>query len=417
VHAVSVGETRAAVPLIRALASSRPQASFVLTHMTPTGRAAGAELLPELEGRLQQRYLPYDVPFAIARFLNEVQPTLGVLMETEIWPNLLQATRARGIPVVLANARLSEKSLRRGQAQASLMRAAVTGISAVAAQTQADAQRIAQLYDGPIHVSGNLKFDVLPSEALLEQGRRWRARWIDAFGDRFAHRPIWLFASSREGEEAIFLDAWRTWSRTVQSASTKPRPVLLVVPRHPQRFDEVARLLAAAGPVVRRSQWEHYLATVTSDVSGPVARVGAGPDILLGDSMGEMPLYYAMADVALMGGSLLSLGGQNLIEACACGCPVVMGPHMFNFAQAAADAEAAGAAVAVRDPASALLALAQISRDVEQQLRMAQAARSFAAQHRGATERTLTIIDGAVAPVAAATIPVPSQPSASDPAP
>ena len=407
VHAVSVGETRAAAPLLRQLALDYPDAGFVLTHMTPTGRAAGAELKAEFADRLEQRYLPYDVPFAIARFLDDTRPSVGIVMETEIWPNLLTSARARGIPVVLANARLSEKSLRRGQAHASVMAAAVAGIRAVAAQTQADAQRISAMYRGPVSVTGNLKFDVLPPEDLLAQGRQWRARWLDAFGHRSGHRPIWLFASSREGEEVVFLEAWRRWSRTVQSGSSWPRPVLLVVPRHPQRFDEVARLLEGTGPVVRRSHWEDWLRPGAEATGAPASgRVGTGPDILLGDSMGEMPLYYAMADVALMGGSLLPLGGQNLIEACACGCPVVFGPHMFNFAQAAADAQAAGAAVQVANVIDALQALAQVSRNVEQHMAMSQAALAFAAQHRGATQRTLQIIASVLA----------QQPSA-DPAP
>jgi 3-deoxy-D-manno-octulosonic-acid transferase len=379
VHAVSVGETRAAQPLLDQLARNHPDAGFILTHMTPTGRAAGADIARALPGRVVQRYLPYDLAFAVARFLRETAPDAGVLMETEIWPQLLASAHARQIPVVLANARLSRRSLAKALRQPTLMRRAAGALAAVGAQTAQDAARIAQLYAGPLHVTGNGKFDMAPDAAQIAQGRELRRRLLAALGER----PLWLFASTRDGEEALILAAL---ARAADRA--QPAPLLLFVPRHPQRFDTVAALLREHGPaVLRRSQWGEL----------PAAAIGA-PPILLGDSMGEMAMYYAMADAALIGGSLLPLGGQNLIEACACGCPVVLGPHMFNFAAAAADALAAGAARSAADAAEALQCLRAITGDPALRLAMANAGRQFAEAHRGATARTVALIEQVLAP-------------------
>lgn len=381
VHAVSVGETRAAQPLVEQLARAHPQACFILTHMTPTGRDAGADLVRALPGRIVQRYLPYDLPFAVARFLGETQPAAGVLMETEIWPQLLGAARARAIPVVLANARLSPRSLAKALRQPTLMRRAAAAITAVGAQTGADRDRIARLYDGPVTVTGNGKFDITPDPGLIARGRDLRVRLRAMLGER----PLWLFASTREGEEKLILAALAR-----RPARAAPVPLLLFVPRHPQRFEAVVSLLREAGATVwRRTQWDDPAPRAAAGQSGDV--------VLLGDSMGEMALYYAMADAALIGGSLLPLGGQNLIEAGACGCPVVLGPHMFNFAAAAADACAAGAARGVGDADEALEALAGICGDPAVRATMAAAGLAFAAAHRGATARTVALIEGALA--------------------
>ncbi|HYB50859.1 MAG TPA: lipid IV(A) 3-deoxy-D-manno-octulosonic acid transferase [Burkholderiaceae bacterium] len=386
VHAVSVGETRAAQPLIQGLARTHPRAQFVLTHMTPTGRAAGAEIARTLPQRVQQRYLPYDLPSAVRRFFLETAPRAGILMETEVWPNLLYAAHERGVPMVLANARLSARSLRKALRYGNLIVQAAACVTSVGAQSAADAQRIARIYDGPIRVTGNLKFDLQPDARQLAQGRSLRARLREVLGDR----PLWLFASTREGEERQILTAVEALQGSHGAAAHERQPLLLFVPRHPQRFEQVAALLQSWGAtVLRRAQWEK--ASGAEAAQEPRARV-----VLLGDSMGEMPLYYAMADVALIGGSLQPLGGQNLIEACACGCPVVLGPHMFNFAQAAEDALAAGAARRVSDASQALLAMQQICA-VPQQQHMAAAALDFARAHRGATERTVQLIDEALA--------------------
>ncbi len=375
-HAVSVGETRAAQPLIERLSARYPRARFVLTHMTPTGREAAQPLLQALSGRIAQRYLPYDLPATVRRFLAQVRPSILVLLETEIWPNLQFETKRAAVPIILVNARLSERSLGRALRWPTLMRPAAAALAAVAAQSAADQARWAKLYQGPIHVTGNLKFDGAPPVEQLEAGRAWRAR---------LRQGVWMFASTREGEERAIVDALMAAAR-----AGKSYPALLFVPRHPQRFEEVARVLSALGhPVVRRVQF---------DSISPDSRV------LLGDSMGEMPTYYAMADVALIGGSLAPLGGQNLIEACACGCPVLFGPHMFNFSQAAADALACGAALQVTDAAETVKAMHELEADPARRGKMAQAAVAFAQAHRGATERTVELIDEVLTSALAKTV-------------
>ncbi|HXF45247.1 MAG TPA: lipid IV(A) 3-deoxy-D-manno-octulosonic acid transferase [Burkholderiaceae bacterium] len=394
VHAVSVGETRAAQPLIEALAAAYPQASFVLTHMTPTGRAVGEGVAQRLPGRVVQRYLPYDLRPSVRRFLAETRPAIGVILETELWPQLLAAARSAGVPMVLANARLSEKSLAKALRYEALVRRAARAFVRVSAQSEADRARIEKLYDGRIDVLGNLKFDLTPSAELVERGVIARA----ALGNR----PVWLFASSREGEERLVLDAFAAaksaklgsdpnFSKTAKTGSDPnflkmgSDPIFLIVPRHPQRFDEVARLIEARGFVcARRSQ-------------GALARAAPANAVLLGDSMGEMAMYYAAADVALIGGSLLPFGAQNLIEACAVGTPVVLGPSTYNFAQAAADALAAGAAIQVDNAAQALAAMDALCRDPARREAMRRAALSFAAAHRGATERTVALIEQVLA--------------------
>lgn len=378
VHAVSVGETRAAQPLIEALARDHPQARFVLTHMTPTGRAVGAAIAAAAPGRVIQRYLPYDLPSAVRRFLREVHPDIGVMLETEIWPNLMFGARAAGFPVVLVNARLSQKSAARAQHFAPLVRAAAACLAHIAAQSAADRQRLAQIYAGPIEVFGNLKFDLALSLELIEQGRAARRAW--------GERPVWLFASTREGEERAILDALhaRAAHRRARAgtggAAPDAAPLLLFVPRHPQRFDEVARLLTQRGfNVVRRTS------------PGWNARAGADT-ALLGDSMGEMTMYFAAADLVLMGGSLLPFGSHSLIEPCAVGAPVVLGPSTFNFAQASADAIAAGAAVQAANAEAALSEMQRLTQAPRERAAMAEAALAFAQAHRGATRRTAAMI-------------------------
>ena len=354
-HAVSLGETRAAAPLIEALRALHPGLRLLLTHGTATGREAGRALLRDGDA---QAWLPYDMPGAVRRFLRHHQPMAGVVMETEVWPNLLLAARAAGLPLVLANARLSERSAQKGQRLAALLHPAMACFSQVLAQTEADAQRLRAAGAQGVQVLGNLKFDMTPRPELLALGQAWRRR---------SSRPVVLAAVTREGEEAPLLAAWR--------ALPAPRPLLLLVPRHPQRFDEVAALVNQAGLTLsRRSLWPEGSAPAESF------------DVWLGDSLGEMPAYYAAADVALLGGSFAPLGGQNLIEAAACGCPLVMGPHTFNFAQAAELALAAGAAVRVADLGAAVKQALTLMEGAAQ-LQMRERALSFAAAHRGAAER------------------------------
>jgi len=346
VHAVSVGEGRAAAPLVRRLQQALPDHGILMTCTT----AAGRETLKQVYGEsVQVSFLPYDFPGSVQRFLEHFRPRLGVIMETEVWPNLLAACAAHAVPVVLANARMSEKSARGYERWAGLMRPAFASLAAVCAQSEADAERLRALGAAQVEVTGNLKFDVTPEPDQLAAGRAWRA----ALG-----RPVLLLASTREGEEKILL----------QDVQALPDDVLvLVVPRHPQRFEEVAPLAQS-----RRTR----------------NRVPAASDrVHLGDTMGEMAFYFAASDVAVIGGSFMPLGGQNLIEALAAGTPVVCGPSMFNFAEATRLALEAGAAVQTADAASAIHEAISLLGHEAKRRQMAEAGKRFCESHRGAAQR------------------------------
>jgi len=366
VHAVSVGETRASEPLVEALLRQYPDSRILLTHMTPTGRATGKSLFGHHGERVVQSYLPYDTGFMVGRFLRHFHPRVCILMETEVWPNLVAGCARAGVPVALANARLSERSLRRGQKMGALMLDAARAIPLVAAQTEPDAARIRSLGAPHVAVTGSIKFDVVPPAAMLEKGAWLRAQAND--------RPLFLCASTREGEEALILDAWR------RAAGKPPGALLGIVPRHPQRFDEVEKMIAARGlSVVRRS--------------GLDAGAGVGnADVLLGDSMGEMFAYYAACDCAFIGGSLMPLGGQNLIEACALGKPVLVGEHTFNFADATDEAVREGAALRVADADALIAAALRLLEDGAARAGMGAHALAFAGRHRGATLRTVELL-------------------------
>jgi 3-deoxy-D-manno-octulosonic-acid transferase len=366
VHAVSVGETRAAQPLVDALLAARPDAKILLTHMTPGGRATSEQLFG---ARVLRCYLPYDMPHLVRRFLRAWRPTLGLVMETEVWPTLIDECRRADVPLVLTNARMSARSFRRAARFGAATREVFGGFARVLAQSPADAERLSALGARQVAVLGNLKFDMTPPPELTARGRAWRA----AIGAR----PVWVAASTREGEEALVLQAF--------AALATPGALLILVPRHPQRFDEVAALVERGGfACVRRSAW--------APGGEPPDALPADVAVLLGDSMGELGAYYAASDVAFIGGSLLPLGGQNLIEACAVGVPVLIGPHVFNFTQATADAVAAGAAEQVSDPADLARALDALFGDRPRRVAMGAAAAAFAARHRGATARTLDVL-------------------------
>ena len=368
VHAVSVGETRAAQPLIDALLERYPSHGILLTHMTPTGRATGETLFGD---RVLRCYLPYDMVGPIERFLKQWRPSVGVVMETEVWPNLIFTCRERGVPLVLTNARMSARSFRRAARFGDAAKPVFGGFSRVFAQSDADAERLRMLGANDVDVMGNLKFDMTPPPAQLALGARWR--------ERFGERKVWLAASTRDGEESLVLQA-----RAMLAASSEVgrRSLLVLVPRHPQRFDEVAEMLDRVRiHYVRRSTWADDDTPLPADV-----------DVVLGDSMGEMAAYFSAADVAFIGGSLLPLGGQNLIEACAAGTPVVFGPHMFNFTQASENALTAGAARRVSDAGDLATVLAELLVDDDRRLAMRTAAMLFAKQHQGATARTVTAL-------------------------
>jgi 3-deoxy-D-manno-octulosonic-acid transferase len=348
VHAVSVGEARASAALVKGLAADHPGHDLLLTCTT----AAGRETLGELHGDSATiAWLPYDDPGSVRRFLAYFRPLCGLLVETEIWPNLLAGCRRYGVPIVLANARMSEKSARAYACLPGLARPAFASLSLACAQTEKDAARLRALGARRVEVTGNLKFDTAPDEAQQAAGRAWRARLA---------RPVLLLASTREGEEKLLLEALPAWDGTL---------LVLVVPRHARRFDEVAALAQS-----RRSR--------TPDPA-------RDDRVHLGDSMGEMNFYYAAADVAVIGGSFVPRGGQNLIEACAAGVPVVFGPSMFNFKEAARLATEAGAARQADSASAAMREVSLLLADSRARAAMGEAGRELCQAHRGATRRHL----------------------------
>ena len=369
VHAVSLGETRAAAVLSQALRAAQPGIRILLTHGTATGRAQGVSLLQDGDVQVWQ---PWDTPAAVQRFLTQFKPRVGIILETELWPNWVAQCNKAKVPLVLVNARMSEKSMHQAQRLAWLSRPAYQGLSAVLAQTQADTERLETLGAKVDAVLGNLKFDAKPDAEQLALAKTWKQK---------LKRPVVLFTSSREGEEVMWLDILQALKDAPLDHQDHIHAVhWLVVPRHPQRFDEVAALMAERGwHVSRRSQWTDGLdAEQQDDVN----------TIWLGDSLGEMALYYGLSDAALLGGSFAPLGGQNLIESTACGCPVIMGPHTFNFAEAAQLAEEAGAALRVEDMAQAVTTALQMVRFAPDENAHVQACMTFSQAHRGAAQRT-----------------------------
>ena len=360
-HAVSVGETRAAAPLIRQLQQRYPEFSLLLTQMTPTGRETAQQLFGD---SVRCIYLPYDLPWITRRFLQHFRPAFGILMETEIWPNLIDQCQRLNVPLYLVNARLSERSAKGYAKLQKLVRPAFAGLTRIAAQTADDARRLSELGANQPLVCGNIKFDVAPPLDLDQQ----RARFVSLLGE---NRQVLLWASTREGEEAPLLDAFLQlqWPDNL---------LLLVVPRHPQRFEEVANQISQRG-----------LSLQKRSAGLPIA---ANTRVVLGDSMGEMFAYFSVANVAIIGGSIQPLGGQNLIEACAVGTPVLFGPHMFNFAEASRLALEAGAAAQADDAAALMQLAASLLSDPQRCQAMSRAGIEFSQAHRGATDRIIALL-------------------------
>jgi 3-deoxy-D-manno-octulosonic-acid transferase len=368
VHAVSAGETRAAEPLIRALLQAYPQHHILLTHMTPIGRETGKTLFANEPLRVSQAFIPYDINWMIRRFLRHFSPSICVLIETEVWPNLIAETRNAGIPVALVNARLSEKSLKKAQKLSWLMLDAAKAISTVAAQSQPDAERLKTLGVTELCITGNMKFDVTPPPHMAERGLLLK----HYFGDR----PVFICASTREGEEPILLEAFLRLKI--------PKALLVITPRHPQRFDLVADLLKQNNiQFVRRSE---------VNIGEDDSQIHTDTQVLLGDSMGEMYMYYAAADVAYVGGSLVALGGHNLIEAFAMSKPVLIGPHTFNFSEITEQAIAANCAIRANNADEVLQLAQQLIDDKEKRSSMGKNAHAFFLQHQGATQKTLNTL-------------------------
>ena len=358
-HCVSVGETRAATPLVKALLKKYPNHQILLTHTTPTGRATSEQLFGD---NVQRVYLPYDVPFAVHGFLKHFKPVIGVLMETELWFNLIAACKQHNIPLLLVNARLSERSARGYAKLGKLARQGLQDLAEIAAQTQADAERLEQLGAKQVSVAGNLKFEVIPPVDAVMQGQQLRT----LLGN---NRPIFLAASTREGEEAIILNA----------VVEIPNLLTVIVPRHPQRFSEVEALLQARGiQYQKRSSLQQVVNNETQ--------------VILGNTMGELFTYYASADICLVGGSLLPYGGQNLIEAMRMGKPVLIGEHTYNFKEVSVLALAQEAALLVNDAAEIRQAIENLLENPEKQAEMGAAGLAICMASLGTTEKTLSLI-------------------------
>lgn len=362
VHAVSVGEVRASAALVRALLREYPGHRVLMTTMTPTGCATVRDLFGDT---VTHRYVPYDLPTAVGRFLDRSHPRLALIMETELWPNLFHQCRVRAIPLVLANVRMSEKSARGYRRFAGLTRATLANVSAVGAQTADDAERMHALGARAIEVTGNMKFELELPQDLTARAAQVRAG--------FGTRPVWIAASTREGEERLVLEAF------AQLRAQRPDLLLVLVPRHPERFEPVAKICEQRGFVTERR-------------SAGRDSVDARTAILLGDSMGELLLFYAAADVAFIGGSLVPRGGQNLLEAAALAVPVVFGPHMFNFNEISRMTLERGAGRQVHNVTELASSVEAYLRDSAMRRAAGAAGRLMVAENRGALSKTLVLV-------------------------
>lgn len=369
IHAVSLGETRAAAPLVAALRERFPQRPILITCMTVTGRATAIELYASFA---TIAYLPYDFPWASRQLIQRFDPRILLIMETEIWPNLIASCRDAGIPALLVNARLSERS-RAGYARfapvRALLREAVQDLQ-VSAQSSEDAQRLTSLGASNVVVTGNMKFDIEPSQEQIALGMTWKK----ALAENNSPRKVLLAASTREGEEKLIIDAYKNHFDEV----ARRRTLLVIVPRHPQRFDAVHAQIMSVGLRVQRRSMSTQIALET--------------EVWLGDSMNEMFAYLALCEATFIGGSLVPVGGQNLIEPCAMGKPVLMGPSDFNFADAAKQAEAAGAVIRVSDANHLAITAQELLDDSGRTVIMSERAMAFAAHHRGATDKTIDLV-------------------------
>lgn len=360
VHAVSVGESLAALPLIRALVAKHGERRVLVTTMTPTGSARVREALG---GKVLHTYVPYDLPDALARYIKRMRPQQVVVMETELWPNLFRALAKRKIPLTIANARLSPRSFRGYSRFRGSISSVLADCTRIAAQSEADAQRFRQIGAAAdsVSVMGNIKFDMALPEVQIEQGRALRDG-----------APAWIAASTHEGEEDAALTVHRELIKTIPNAR------LILVPRHPQRFDAVEKLVQKTTLTLQRR----------SELNGSAPTAS----VLLGDSMGEMFMYFSMADIAFVGGSLVPVGGHNVLEPAALGMPVLFGPQMHNFIAARDLLLETGAAEQVLDDAKLAYAVLALMRDPARARAMGEAGRQSVAANRGALDRLLALL-------------------------
>ena len=365
IHAVSVGEVQAAQPLIAQLQARHPRYGILITTVTPTGAARARFLFGD---RVHLRYVPLDLPGSVKRFFDRVQPKLAMILETELWPNLYDECGKRGIPLVLASARISPRSVGKYRRLVSLFRKTLSHGIVIAAQSEPDAERFHSIGATPerTHVTGNIKFDFQPPEGIETKGRRWREKHAPG-------RPIWVAGSTHEGEEPVILDAHR---RVLEQF---PDALLVLVPRHPQRFESVRDLLAK----------RHERAANRSSK----AAISPATSVLLGDTMGELMTFYAAADVAFVAGSLAPIGGHNLLEPASVGRPVLTGPHNFNGEEIAQLLMDAGAAFIVTDTEQIAHAVKGLLANRDLRAVMGAAGRSVLDANRGALDRLLMLVD------------------------
>lgn len=373
VHAVSVGEVRSAAPLVSTLVERYPKHRIVVTTMTPTGSKQVRDLFGD---RVSHCYVPYDFPDAVRRFLSRVRPEAAVIAETEFWPNIFAECGRRRIPLLLVNGRVSQASLRGYLRVPNIARAMLGNADLFCAQTRVDAQRLRNLgaAEHLIHVTGNLKFDVEVPARLLEEARALRGQWG-------LMRPVWIAASTHAGEERKVLEAYALLKRRL------PTLLLVLVPRHPERFKAVAALSRRRG----------FTVALRSRTAGTLP---VGTEVLVGDTMGELQRLYAAADVAFIGGSLVPHGGQNLLEACAVDVPVVFGPHMFHFEEISVMALERGAARQVHDVQGLVEAVALYFDQPDLRRAAGSAAHTLVTDNRGALDRTLTLVEEALSATA-----------------
>ncbi len=364
-HAVSVGEAQAAVPLVRKLAAHDARVRIVLTTMTPTG---AAHVRDKLGDAVTHYYVPYDLPGAVRRFLRRVQPRLVIIMETELWPNIFHYCAAHAIPLILANARLSERAARRYAHVRSLVSETLNHVTAIAAQSAPDAERMIVLGvpRERVRVTGSIKFDIKLQASLREQAAVLRR----SLG---TERALWIAASTHEGEEELILDAFAAVKQAL------PHSLLVLVPRHPERFAKVAALCR-----------KRDLRTVLRSEG---RACDERTDVFIGDSMGELPLFYAASDVAFVGGSLTPVGGHNLIEPAALGLPLITGPHMFNFTEVSRLLREAGAVTEIANAAELGAAVLRYLRDANLRHAAGERGRCLVEQNRGALQKLIELLD------------------------
>jgi 3-deoxy-D-manno-octulosonic-acid transferase len=359
VHGVSVGEVRAALPLLKALQKRYPKQPLLVTTTTPTG---SRQVIASLDNQVQHVYLPFDLPGSVRRFVTRAKPQLVIIMETELWPNLFYHCARAKIPLIVANARLSEQSAQRYRQVAGLTHQLLGCTSLIAAQTKADAIRFRQLGAPHVQVMGSLKYEMILPDNLPEQGCALR-RLLGK------ERPIWIAASTHAGEEVSILEAFRILQRAL------PKTLLLWVPRHPERFKPVAKLCQQHGlKVIKRSE------------NRPC---DSANQVFLGDSMGELLLFYAAADVAFVGGSLVPIGGHNVLEPALLGLPLVFGPHMFHFLEASRQLLKAQTAWQVTDAQELARVVEYLLRDPTIKQALGQRSIAVVTSQRGALQKLL----------------------------